>query len=88
MDITFDPSKDASNQAKHGISLTAAEGFEWDTAVIEKDARKEYGEDRHIALGYIGDRLYCLVFVVRDGALRAISLRKANKREVKKYAEA
>jgi uncharacterized protein (DUF4415 family) len=39
------------------------------------------------ALGYIGDRLFYVVFVVRGEARRFISLRKANQREVKRYAE-
>jgi len=29
MNVTFDPSKDAANLAKHGVSLTEAAGFEW-----------------------------------------------------------
>lgn len=44
-----------------------------------------YGEARFIALGYIVDRLYSMVFTVRGDMLRVISLRKANKREVKRY---
>jgi hypothetical protein len=87
MRITFDSAKDEINQAKHGVSLAAAIDFEWDAAVIETDARSEYGKERRIAVGPIGERLYVLVFVVRDGALRVISLREANSREVKRYAE-
>lgn len=30
MVMTFDPKKDAINQAKHGVSLRAAEHLEWD----------------------------------------------------------
>jgi hypothetical protein len=40
------------------------------------------------AIGYIGLRLYCVVFVDRPDSRREISLRKANQREVKRYAEA
>lgn len=39
------------------------------------------------ALGYIGDRLFYVVFVARVKARRIISLRKANQREVNRYAE-
>jgi uncharacterized DUF497 family protein len=39
------------------------------------------------ALGYTGDRLFDVVFVARVDALRIISLRKANQREVRRYAE-
>jgi uncharacterized DUF497 family protein len=91
MNVTFDPSKDAANLAKHGVSLTEAAGFEWGTAVIWPDTRRDYGEARMVALGYIGLRIMVLVFIDRPPEQpterRVISLRKANSREVKRYAE-
>lgn len=85
--IQFDPVKDAKNTEKHGVSLSDAAGFEWEDAVTWADQRREYGEDRMAGLGYIGDRLFYVVFVARGEARRIISLRKANQREVKRYAE-
>ena len=91
MNVTFDPAKDAANLAKHGVSLTEAAGFEWGTAVVWPDTRRDYGEARMVALGYIGLRIMALVFVDRlpeqPTERRIISLRKANSREVKRYAE-
>ncbi len=91
MNVTFDPAKDAANMAKHGVSLTEAAGFEWGTAVVWPDTRRDYGEARMVALGYIGLRIMGLVFVDRPPEQpterRIISLRKANSREVKRYAE-
>jgi len=91
MNVTFDPAKDAANLAKHGVSLTEAAGFEWETAVVWPDTRRDYGEPRMVALGYIGLRIMALVFVDRPPEQpterRIISLRKANSREVKRYAE-
>jgi uncharacterized DUF497 family protein len=40
-----------------------------------------------VGIGYIGHRLFVIVFVDRDGMRRIISLRKANKREERMYAE-
>ena len=68
------------------MSLADADGFEWDTAVVREDTRKPYAEPRFQATGYIGDRLHVMVFCIR-AAVRVISLRKANKREEKSYAE-
>jgi uncharacterized DUF497 family protein len=85
--IQFDPTKDAKNTEKHGVSLAAAAGFEWADAVTWPDQRQDYGEERFAGLGYIGDRLFYVVFVARVEARRIISLRKANQREVKRYAE-
>ncbi|HRM82887.1 BrnT family toxin [Acidovorax sp. IB03] len=91
MNVTFDQAKDAANLAKHGVSLTEAAGFEWGTAVVWPDTRRDYGEARMVALGYIGLRIMALVFVDRPPEQpterRIISLRKANSREVKRYAE-
>lgn len=55
------------------------------------DKRRNYDEARMVALGYIGLRIMTVVFVDRPPELpterRIISLRKANSREVKRYAE-
>ncbi|MBK8103515.1 MAG: BrnT family toxin [Cellvibrionales bacterium] len=88
MEMTFDAAKDASNLAKHGVALTDALAFEWDTAICIPDTRQNYGEPRVLAIGYIGLRLHTVVFVDREGVRRIISLRKANNREAKRYAKA
>ena len=88
MEISFDPTKDATNTEKHGISLAAAALIEWEDALTWTDDRHSYGEARMCAIAYIGDRLHYVVYVDRAEARRIISLRKANLREVKRYAEA
>ena len=91
MKLSFDPSKDEANRAKHGVSLAEAEAFEWSGAVVWPDVRRNYGEARMVALGYVGLRLMSVVFVDRPPEQpterRIISLRKANQREVRRYAE-
>jgi len=83
--IEFDPDKDAINRQKHGLSLADAERMDLGTAAIDADLRFAYGEGRFQALGLIGERLHMLVFTMRGDVLRAISLRKANPREVRRY---
>jgi uncharacterized protein len=83
--VAFDPDKDARNIAKHGISLARAEEVDMAAALIREDDRFDYGETRYIALGEIDDALYCLVFTFRGSKVRAISLRKANKKEIGRY---
>lgn len=87
MEIEFDPAKDERNIAKHGVSFQAAEGFDWDTAFEREDDRFDYGEVRFVALGMIGGRLHVLAFAEgsHDDAVRAISLRPAEKHEVRFY---
>ncbi|MBM4201087.1 MAG: BrnT family toxin [Gammaproteobacteria bacterium] len=86
--MSFDAAKDAANFAKHGVSLTLANGLDWDSALTWSDVRRTYGEPRQCGIGYIGLRLYFVAFVDRADGRRVISLRKANAREVKRYAEA
>lgn len=51
------------------------------------DDRFDYGETREVAFGRINGRLFVCVYVDRGAQRRLISLRKANKREVKRYGE-
>lgn len=88
MNIRFDAAKEAANLAKHGVSLTLAADLEWDSALTWPDTRYAYGEPRECAIGYIGMRLFFVVFVDRADGRRVISLRKASRSEVKRYAEA
>jgi uncharacterized DUF497 family protein len=85
VDITFDAAKNAQNIATRGISFEQVIAFEWDTALIVADIRKDYGERRFQAFGLIAKRLHVLVFTPRSGKTHVISLRRANRREVKRY---
>jgi hypothetical protein len=87
MHITFDPAKDAANLAKHGVSLALAARLEWALLLAGADDRHVYGEVRMIGFAPIGERVYCVVFTDRGQDRRVISLRKANSREVRRYAE-
>ncbi len=66
MDVIFDPTKDAANRAKHGLSLAEAAGFNFASALIREDRRFDYGEQRLQALGWLDDRLVVLVYVDID----------------------
>ncbi len=88
MNIEFDAAKDATNIAKHGVSLSLAQQIEWRDVLCTPDTRRDYGELREIGFAVIAQRLYVVVFVQRGEVMRIISLRKANAREVKLYDEA
>jgi uncharacterized protein len=61
--LVFDPTKDAINRAKHGVSLGDAARLDFDRVLAKLDSRADYGEPRRIGYGPIGRRLYCVVFV-------------------------
>ena len=85
MSISYDPDKNDKNIAERGISFERAAEFEWSSALIVEDIRKDYGESRFQALGFIGKRLHVLVVAPRAGKVHVMSPRKANRREVKRY---
>lgn len=87
MRIEFDPDKDAGNQRKHGVSLALASELDWEGALVWVDDRFGYAELRMIALAPKIESLYYVAFVDHGEARRIISLRRANRREVKHYVE-
>lgn len=86
MEYEWDEAKRQANIAKHGVDFTAATRFEWQSAITIKDQRYAYSEERMQSFGFIGSRLYVLVWTPRrDDVCRVITLRKANQREVDRY---
>jgi uncharacterized DUF497 family protein len=87
MQIDFDPAKDRANYDKHGVPLAMAVELDWEAALVWIDDRFEYGEIRMIALAPKTGILYYVAFVDRGEVRRIISLRRANRREVKHYVQ-
>ncbi len=81
MDFEFDAAKDRKNRANHGVSLAV------DRLVIENeiacipDQRMDYGEERWISFGFVGERLFVRVYAMRGETCRLISVRPATKAE-------
>jgi uncharacterized DUF497 family protein len=85
--VMFDLEKDASNQRKHGLSLADAGRLDWDEMRIQVDTRRDYREERLVGFGLLDTNLHCVVFTLRDGAIRVISLRRANYREINEHEQ-
>ena len=81
MEFEYDPEKDATNLAKHGVSLTPG------AVVLENcigeviDDRRDYGEVRINAFGLVANRLFVCTYTMRNGTCRLISVRKASHQE-------
>lgn len=56
--------------------------------LVEVDDRFDYGEIRYHAVGQVEGREFVVVYTTRGRALRIISARKANRREIARYAQA
>ena len=50
--------------------------------IVAQDRRRDYGEDRYRLLGAVDGRAYVIVDTLRGSAIRIISARKANRKEV------
>jgi uncharacterized protein len=53
--------------------------------LIRHDKRSDYGEERYQLLGKIDGRLFFVAYTHRKHAIRIISARKANSREIRDY---
>ena len=87
MNIEYQPAKRDATLAERGLDMArAAEIFDGPTLTVEDD-RQDYGETRQITIGFLDARMVIMVWTQRGTAHRIISLRKANEREQKAYAD-
>lgn len=87
VEISFDPAKNAANIRERGLPFSLVKDeFDWATAQVIEDRRRDYGERRYRALGFIGTRLHAVAYTPRANGMHVISLRKANRREKSRYA--
>lgn len=65
----------------------AAQAFFDTNRIIRPDDRHSYGEERYQLMGKIEHRLFVIVYTPREQAMRIISARKANQREMTHYED-
>jgi uncharacterized protein len=87
MNFEWDEAKNAANRAKHGIAFESVAGFDWETSVAFERTRKSDSEQRFVAVGQLGGKLYSIIYTWRTGTLRIISMRRSNKAEERAYEE-
>ena len=88
MSIEFDPTKDAANLRKHGVSLVEGDGVSDDPFVLVVEDTDSEGEQRFVGLGQnIFGQIRVAVYTYRGENVRLISVRKPSSKEVKAYEE-
>ncbi|WP_286294225.1 BrnT family toxin [Methylomarinovum tepidoasis] len=86
MKFEWDEAKSQSCFARRGFDFAyAAKAFFDPNRLIQTDNRFDYGEARYQLIGKIDGRLFVVVYTPRGEAIRIISARKANQREVRRY---
>lgn len=88
MKYIWDPQKNAANIAKHGFDFRDTAAVFERAVLVRTDRRKDYGEDRHVAIGTFEDLILTVVYTDREGERRIISVRQSNRKERRAYAEA
>jgi len=81
VNIEFDDVKDATNLAKHGVSLALGAVILGNLVGEVVDDRRDYGERRMNAFGLVQGRLFACTYTLRNDARRIISVRRASRQE-------
>ena len=86
MATSFDPTKDAANRKKHGISLVEGDGVLNDPLALTIEDISSQGEQRFISVGMnVFGELRVVVYALRRDDARIISVRKAEPKEIRAY---
>jgi uncharacterized protein len=88
VNFEWDEDKNRENIRKHGLDFGGAWQVFQGPLVIDLDLRTEYGEDRWIVIGLLGNRTVVVTFALRGTQIiRIISFRKASRHERKRFEE-
>ena len=87
-EFEWDDDKAAANLRDHGISFEVARNAFDDIFGVEfEDCRERYGEERHVVLGMVQQRLLAVTYTLRGDRVRIISARHAEPFERRLYHE-
>jgi uncharacterized DUF497 family protein len=88
MAASFDPTKDATNVRKYGISLTEGDGVLDEPLALTVEDTAAIGEQRFVTIGAnVFGELRVVVYTHRGDDQRIISVRKPVPKEVRDYEE-
>lgn len=86
LEFEWDPAKAQANLRKHKVPfLISCEAFKDGNRLEFPDFSSEYGEERWIALGRVGQTILSVVFTERGERIRLISARRADTNEQRTY---
>ncbi|MCV6597162.1 MAG: BrnT family toxin [Mangrovicoccus sp.] len=85
MNMEWDETKRALTLSERGLDFADFAKVDWERAVTLEDTRQDYAETRYVTVAPILGRLCVVAWCYRGEAMRVISMRKANAREVKRY---
>ena len=81
----WDDDKGRENIDKHGVDFVRAAMIFQNHVITEIDGRKQYGETRYRALGYVEGEFYIVIYTWRGKTRRLISAWKAGENGKRQY---
>lgn len=84
---TWDEAKRRANLKKHQLDFEGCEAVFDGPVVVLEDSREFYGEQRLNAIGWLGASVVHLTYTERSDDFHVISLRKAEKHEIKRFVQ-
>ncbi len=88
MQFEWDEAKNLENIRKHRIDFADVPDIFDGSMLVELDERTDYGEDRWIGIGFLGNGVAVVVWTERQGdVIRIISARRANRYERQRFEE-
>ena len=85
--VTWSEDKRRINITKHGLDFVGCEAI-FDHPVISwEDDREAYSEQRLCLIGWFNGVLLHMTYTERKDDLHVISLRRAEKHEIRRYAQ-
>ena len=85
--ITWDETQRLRNFKDHGLDFIGCEAVFYGPVVAWDDDRESYGELRINLLGFLNGIIIHMTYTERDDDVHVISLRKAEKNEIKRFAK-
>jgi hypothetical protein len=89
--FTWDPTKSALNLMRRGFDFAQATRIFRGTAVEHEEVRRDYGEQRVVAVGVVDDVCLTVVYTDRRSGdvteRRIISARISNRKERRSYGQ-
>ncbi len=86
MEFEWDEAKNGACFERRGFDFAyVVRAFLDPHRIVVQDRRRDCDEDRYRLLGTVDGRAYVVVYAARGSAIRIISARKANPKEVADY---
>lgn len=85
MNFEWREEKRLSNIKDHGVDFIVAARIFRSPVIENIDKREDYGESRYMALGYVDDEYYIVVYTWRNENRRIISAWKVGEHGKRRY---